>query len=51
MIEKTCKFLRTMGCANRLIKILTALRITIFAGAFVYAGVMFISLLKQSTES
>jgi len=47
MLEKACRFLRTMGCANKLIRILTVLRLTVFAGAFVYAGVMFVSVIKQ----
>ena len=47
MLEKACRFIRAMGCANKLIHILTALRITVFIGAFVYAGVMVFSLLKQ----
>lgn len=50
MLDKACKFLRAMGCANKLIHILTALRITVFAGALVYAGVMFVSLLRQSIK-
>ncbi|MEE1283924.1 MAG: hypothetical protein UHK54_03620 [Acutalibacteraceae bacterium] len=47
MLEKVCKIMSTMGSANKLIRILTVLRLTVFAGAFVYAGVMFISIIKQ----
>lgn len=47
MLDKACRFLRTMGCANKLIHILTALRITVFAGALIYAGVMFVTLMRE----
>ncbi len=47
MLVKACRFLKTVARAEKLLKILTALRIAVFVGAFFYAAVTAVSLIKQ----
>lgn len=47
MIVKVCRCLKTICRAEKLLRFLTALRITVFIGAFIYAAVTSVSLIKQ----
>ena len=50
MILKACKCLKAIGCAEKLIGVLTALRITVFAAALIYSATMFVSLIRQQAK-
>ncbi|MBQ8027206.1 MAG: hypothetical protein IJ261_03715 [Clostridia bacterium] len=48
MLEKACKCLKTIGRAEKLLKILYAVRITVFAVTAIYAVTMGVSMIKQN---
>ena len=50
MILKACKCIKAIGCAEKLIGVLTALRITVFAAALIYSATVFFSLLRQAVR-
>jgi hypothetical protein len=50
MILKACKCLKAICCAEKLIGVLTALRITVFAAALIYSATMFLSLIRQQVK-
>jgi hypothetical protein len=50
MILKACKCLKAICCAEKLIGVLTALRITVFAAALIYSATMFLSLIRQRVK-
>ncbi len=47
MLIKICRCLKTICRAEKLLRFLTALRIAVFIGAFVYAASTSVSLIKQ----
>lgn len=50
MILKACKCLKAICCAEKLIGVLTALRIAVFAMALIYSATMFLSLIRQRAK-
>lgn len=50
MILKACKCVKAIGCAEKLIGVLTALRIAVFSLALVYTATTLFSLIKQSAK-
>ena len=48
MLEKACQILKAVGNAEKLIKILTAIRVTVFVAALIYAVTSCVSLIKKA---